>query len=223
MGDKIKVLFVDDDVAFGNIITLALEEAGYEAHYQTSLAGIQSVVSELQPDMIVLDVEIGAKNGLDIAPELKAIVPNTSILFVSSHWETEYVDNALAVGAVHYLRKPFDIAELLAYINRFTISFHPRGISIGIFQLDTEENLLIKNGQPAKKLSVFECKLLKLFALNRNKVVTREQIEQELWEGGCGNEQSINNYVARFRKYLSEDESVELVTIPKVGYKLSQK
>ena len=58
--------------------------------------------------------------------------------------------------------------------------------------------------------------------LNMDRAVTREQIEQELWEGGYGNEQSLNNYVAKLRKYLSEDESLDLITIPKVGYKLSQ-
>lgn len=58
--------------------------------------------------------------------------------------------------------------------------------------------------------------------LNMNEVVTRQQIEQELWEDSYANEQSLNNYIAKLRKYLSDDESLELMTIPKVGYKLSQ-
>ncbi len=60
--DRIKVLFVDDDVALGNIVTLALESSGYEVHYQTSLVGVKTVAKEMQPDIIVLDLEIGAKN-----------------------------------------------------------------------------------------------------------------------------------------------------------------
>ena len=85
MNNKIKVLFVEDDVALGNIVTLALDDSGYEAHYQTSLAGIKSVMKELQPDIIVLDVEIGTKNGIEIIPELKMFAPEIPILIISSH------------------------------------------------------------------------------------------------------------------------------------------
>lgn len=219
--NKIKVLFVDDDVALGSIISLALEAAGYETHYQTSLAGIKEVVKDWQPDIMVLDVEIGNKNGIDAVPELKLIAPNTPVLFVSSHVEVASVARALDAGAVTYLKKPFEIAELLAYINRFADSFHPKKIEIGMFYLCAEENLLMKGNEAVKKLSTFECKLLKLFVLNLGTVVTREQIEQELWEGTPGSEQSLNNYIVKLRKYISEDKQLELMTIPKVGYKLS--
>ena len=51
--DKIKVLLADDDITLGNIITLALEEEGYEVHYQTSAAGLAAIVKEWQPDIII--------------------------------------------------------------------------------------------------------------------------------------------------------------------------
>lgn len=113
--DKIKVLFVDDDVALGNIVTLALEEAGCEVHYQTSLAGIKNVVKEVCPDIIVLDVEIGSTNGIEVIPVLKLIAPKTPVLIVSSHGESENVMKALEAGAVSYLKKPFEIVELLVH------------------------------------------------------------------------------------------------------------
>ena len=72
-------------MVLGNIVTLALEDSGYEVHYQTSLAGIKMVVKEMQPDIMVLDVEIGAMNGIVVVRELKAIVPETPVLIVSSH------------------------------------------------------------------------------------------------------------------------------------------
>lgn len=220
--DKIKVLFVDDDVALGNIVTMALADLGYEIHYQSSLTAIKSVVRELMPDIIVLDVEIGRKNGIDMTPELKMIAPEVPVLFVSSHVDSSEVVRALNAGGVAYLKKPFEIEELVAYISRHTVSFHVKPAQIGKFTLNSEDNLLMKGEEMVRKLSVFESKLLKLLMLNIDKVITREQIERELWEDGSGNEQSLNNYIAKLRKYLSEDESLELMTIPKVGYKLSQ-
>lgn len=221
--DKIKVLFVDDDMSLGNIVTLALKDSGYDVHYQTSLAGVKTVVKEMQPDIIVLDVEIGNKNGIEAAPELKAIMPETPILFVSSHVGSENVAKALEEGAVTYLKKPFEIAELLAYINRFVKPFRTKGLEIGKFHLKAEENLLMKDGEVVKKLSALECKLLKLLMLNMNEVVTREQIEEEIWGNFVteSSEQSLNNYISKLRKCLAEDDRLELATIPKVGYKLS--
>ena len=62
-----------------------------------------------------------------------------------------------------------------------------------------------------------------VLALNLNRTVTREQIELELWGDYVteSSEQSLNNYIAKLRKYLVEDNRLELATIPKVGYKLS--
>lgn len=222
--NKIKVLFVDDDLVLGNIVTLALETSDYDAHYQTSLAGIKSVMKELQPDIIVLDVEIGTKNGIEVIPELKMIAPEIPILIVSSHVGAENLTKALEAGAVNFLKKPFEIVELLAYINRFVKPFRAKELGIGMFHIKAEENLLMKGDEVKRKLSLFEGKLLKLLILNLNQVVTRELIEQELWRGivTASSEQSLNNYIAKLRKYLAEDKRLVLATIPQVGYKLSQ-
>lgn len=69
--------FIDDDIALGHIYTMILQEEGYEVLYQTSLNGAKACIVETHPDMIVLDVEIGNKNGIEAVPELKAIAPNT--------------------------------------------------------------------------------------------------------------------------------------------------
>ncbi len=126
--NKIKVLFVDDDITLGNIVMMALNASGYEAYYQTSLTAIRSVIQELKPDIIILDVEIGKKNGIDATPEIKAIAPEIPILFVSSHIDSEKVVKALNAGGIAYLKKPFEIEELLAYIQRHSASFHSKGI-----------------------------------------------------------------------------------------------
>lgn len=218
--DKIKVLFVDDDVALGNIVTMALDNSGYEVYYQSSLAAIQSVIGELKPDMIILDVEIGKENGVDVTPALKQIAPQVPILFVSSHVDSAEVVKALRAGGIAYLKKPFEIEELLAYIDRHVLVSSPNEIKIGKLLLDTGENLLKKENKVIKRLSSFECKLIRLFALNINRTLLRTQIEQELWGDGFGNEQSLNNYIAKLRKYLRADASLELITLPRMGYKL---
>lgn len=109
--EKTKVLFVDDDIALGQVVILALRASGYAAEYCTTLVGIQGVVQEMQPDIMVLDVEIGEKNGIDAVAELKLTAPDTPVLFVSSHIAGSEVARALDAGGIAYLRKPFEMEE----------------------------------------------------------------------------------------------------------------
>ena len=76
-----------------------------------------------------------------------------------------------------------------------------------MFNLRAGDSMLFKGEEPVRRLTDFEYKLLKLLAQNMNQTVSREQIVQELWEGTSGSEQSLNNYVARLRKYLSEERA----------------
>lgn len=221
--DKLKVLFVDDDIALGNIVMLALNDLGYEAHYQSSLTAISSVITELNPDIIILDVEIGLRNGIDAAPEIKMLTPQTPILFVSSHIESSDVIRALNAGGIAYLKKPFEIEELLAYISRHAQPSSINRMKIGTYDLCLEDNTLYRDDVEIKKLSLSEFKLLKLLASNINHTITRKKIEDELWGGEYCSEHSLNNFIAKLRKYISDDEQLELITIPKIGYKLVQK
>lgn len=221
--EKQKVLLVDDDVLLGNIMTMALQEAGYEVAYQASLAAIRSVVHEWKPDVIVLDVEVGTKRSIEDVPDITAVAPQTPVLFISSHIESTDVVQAMDTGAAAYLKKPFEAEELVAYVRRYMPSFHPKGLQIGEFSLNTTESLLMRQGQVVRKLTSLECKLLQMLALHFNQTVSREEIECELWNGRSGNEQSLNNYVAKLRRYLAESQSVEILTIPKTGYQLRDK
>lgn len=220
MNKKIKVLFIDDDLFLGQIVTTTLQEKGYEVIYQNSLVGAKSTLSESQPDIIILDVEIGTGNGIEATPQLKAIAPDTPILFASSHTDSNIAIQALSAGAVNYLRKPFDIEELAAYVKRFATP-HNYIITIGKLALNTETRELVDNNNKIiKLLSETEYKLLKLLTAYPNQTVSREQIEKELWGEGGGNEQSLNNFVSKLRKYLANYPQIELATIQKEGYKL---
>ncbi|MDO4163366.1 MAG: response regulator transcription factor [Bacteroides sp.] len=220
-----KVLLVDDDIVLGNIATLALQQAGYEVHFQTSLYGIVEVLHELNPHIIVLDVEIGDKDGMATAPDLLAEAPDTPILFISSHTDADYVVKSMQLGAVGYLKKPFDVKELIAYVGRFASlgNDSPKDfMAIGEFKLLHEGTVLLKDEVEIKRLTPFEYKLLCLLAKNRDKVVTREAIEAELWGSNAvgSSEYSLNNYIIRLRKLLALDERIAIIALPKVGYKL---
>lgn len=211
---------MDDDAILGQIIVAALNEVGYETHYQTTLYGMKAIIPEFQPDIIVLDVEVGAQNGIDTMTDINILAPEARIMFISSHKEQDEMRRAIEAGAINYLTKPFEIETLLTYLKRYSNNFHPKNVQIGIFNLNLSDRLLKNDNQEIKRLTFFECKLLKLFSANINRIVSREQIEQELWKNENSNEHSLNNYIVKLRKILSVDPHLELITIPLVGYKL---
>lgn len=220
MEQKIKVFFIDDDIFLGQVVTVALQAEGYEVIYQTSLAGARESVIESHPDIIILDVEIGDGNGIKAAPELKAIAPDTPILFVSSHIDSKAIEQALDTGAVTYIKKPFEIDELVAYIKRYAVPYIYR-ISVGALTLDTETHTLLLGSKIIKPLSESEYKLLKLLAAYPNRMVSRELIVKEVWTEDSPSEQSLNNLMSKLRKYLSEDPQLELTTVKNKGYQLT--
>ena len=218
--DKIKVLFIDDDVALGQLVSVALQEEGFEIHYQSSLLGAKSVVTEFEPNVIVLDVEIGVYDGIDMETELHRLAPEAPILFISSHTELSEVVRGLAAGAVTYLKKPIEIEELIAYIKRYALPFNSSLVTLSSFGLDLSTRIVYKDSQLVKKLSRLEFMLLKLLYDNKNKLVTREEIEK-LWEGAIMSDHSLYNYIAKLRKLFAGDSGISLVTMQENGYMLN--
>ncbi len=211
---------MDDDLVLGRIVTMALEESGFVIHYQNSLAAIQDVAMEVCPDIIILDVEIGDKNGIEIVPQLKTIVSDVPILFISSHVDGEVAAKAINAGGTAYLKKPIDIVELIAYINRHASPLTSDHIDFGSLTLQIRKNLLLKGDTVITQLTLLECKLLRLLIAFTNQTVTRKSIEKEVWIGK-GSEHSLNNYISRLRKMMSVDPDIQLLTIPKSGYQLA--
>jgi DNA-binding response OmpR family regulator len=216
-----KILFVDDDILLGQIVTVALQEEGYEVHYQTSALGLMETIKAFQPALILLDVEIGADDGIQLVPTLRTVNATVPIIFVSSHIESSEVIRALKAGAVTYLKKPFQIEELIAYIERYATSNSSYRITFGAFELSLKDRWLLHQGNQIKRLTKLEFALLKLLLEHKNEYVDRKEIEK-LWQGSIMSEHSLYNYIVRLRKLLTLDTRLAIVTLAEKGYMLQE-
>lgn len=222
-GQKQKVLFVDDDIDLGGFINMALTTLGYEVHFQNSLTGISGIIKEFNPNVIVLDVEIGKQNGIDEAKNIVKQFPNTPIIFISSHTQIENISSGLSAGGVSFIKKPFEIQELEAYIQRFSYDHsQDNAISIGMYTLELTNQKLVFKEEVIKHLSPLEKNGLLLLAKNVNKVVTREEFSKELWgdEFSSTNEAALNNLISKLRGMIKKDTRISIKTIKYKGYKL---
>ncbi len=220
---KLRVLFVDDDTELGNFVSMALTSLGYKVHFQNSLIGIESIIEEFSPSIILFDVEIGQDNGIDRAKKVLSKFKHVPILFVSSHTDAKMIAKGISTGGVAYMRKPFSITELNAYIRRFALDVNI--LKIASYSLDIREQSLFYNDTLIKKLSKLEFKLLELLISHKKALITKEQIAQTLWRVNSGEEYeaNINNLISKIRELLSKDTSVSLKTIRGKGYRLEIK
>ncbi|MDD4516818.1 response regulator transcription factor [Massilibacteroides sp.] len=223
MKDKIKVLFVDDDTDLGNLISSAFTSLGYEMHFQNSLYGIDQVINEFSPSIIVLDVEIGQDNGIKKAREIIAEHPTIPVLFVSSHTDISNISEGISAGGLNYIRKPFDLKELETYIVRFAkkeVDADDPITSFGLYALNQLSNELYYKNNLLKSLSPLEKNALSLFLKHKNNVVSQELLINTLWgkQDAKTLEASIHNLISKLRKNLNKDKQIAIITIKNKGY-----
>lgn len=205
---KGKVLFIDDDIALGNIVTAVLTDEGYEVHQQNSLRGIKGIISEFKPGILILDIEIGTEDAIDKMPGLHLMAPDLPVIVISSHKEEKEVVRALRNKAVAYLRKPFGVEELMAYLERYINPAAPSPLTIASLELDAVTRILSQDGKEVKKLSKLEFALLSLLYEHCNAAVSREEI-YGLWENAAEVENhSLYNLISKLKNVLSVDANI---------------
>ncbi|MFI3263611.1 MAG: response regulator transcription factor [Rikenellaceae bacterium] len=221
--NKIKVLLIEDDMTLGQILTLSLTSAGFQVHYMYAPIGVVSIISEFHPSIILTDVELGDKNGIDEAKKVLDVFPNIPIIAMSSHVDPSYIKRALESGCKAYLKKPTSLEELVAYVKKYAVPMEfSFSIPIGsVLKLNYEKEELIDTRNNNKyKLSEKECKALLLMKQNQNKLVKRDVFFEKLWIDEIGNDYNLNNIISRIRNVIPKNSGVRIVTVRNSGYML---
>lgn len=169
-----------------------------------------------------MDVEIGEDDGITAASRILKENPQLPILFISSHTDAEQVARGMITGGVGYIRKPFEIKELMAYIDRFSIK---KGDTltqrIGNFTLDKTTQKLYFFDNFIKQLTPLEYGLLNTLYIYKHEVVTYEYLSEKVWNKEYEQiEASMNNMISKLRKILEKDPNVAIQTVKNIGYKL---
>lgn len=218
-----KVILVDDDTHLGNLITMELTADGYIVHFQNSLSGIKSIIDSFKPSILVLDVEIGADDGITSAKDILQDYPSMPILFISSHTDTDNISRGVRSGGVGYIRKPFDMEELKVYIERFALTEKDETHinEIGSYSLNLETRELLHNDVLIRQLTPLEFNGLQLLIQNRNEIILYKEISKKVWNKEYPEtEASMHNLIAKLRKLLKNDPRIFIQTIREIGYKL---
>jgi len=225
---KIKILLAEDDLNLGTILKAYLEAKGFPVRLAVNGSEALNVFLKETFDFCIFDVMMPEKDGFTLAKDIRKIDKKVPILFLTAKTLQEDIIEGLKLGADDYLTKPFSMEELLLRINAIIrranledgLASQKTFFHIGAYTFDYSRQIL-KFENEEMKLTSKEAQLLKLLCDFTNDVLDRSHALNKIWlDDNYFNARSMDVYIAKLRKYLKNDPTVELLNVHGKGFKL---
>jgi two-component system OmpR family response regulator len=222
--ENVKVLIVDDEPNIRDLLSTSLRFAGFSVHAVANGADAVHAAEKGEPDIILLDVMLPDMNGFSVTKKLRSMGINAPVLFLTARDETEDKITGLTVGGDDYMTKPFSLDEIVARINAIlrrtrAAQVEESVLEVGEIKINQDAHDVFVNGTLVD-LSPTEYKLLRFLISNPNRVLTKAQILDHVWEYDFNGEMGIvESYVSYLRKKLDPLTTEPLIQTKRgVGY-----
>ena len=224
---KVKILLVEDDTSLGFIISDQLKSDGYKVTLCTDGAEGFKRFNEEEFHMCIFDVMMPKKDGFTLASDIRKINNHIPILFLTAKSNDEDKVQGFKSGGDDYLTKPFNVEELqlrvAALLRRVNITLDAKDESsyqIGEYTFDTV-NFQLKHDNFGKSLTKKEAQILKILCKFMNQVVARDIVLTGVWgQDDYFVGRSLDVFITKLRKYLKEDEKIQIANVHGIGFKL---
>lgn len=223
------ILIVEDEPHVISILKRGLTEEGFETSVAPDAYIALDMVAAHSFSLIVLDIMLPGLNGLELCKQLKKTHPQTPIIMLTALGSTENIVTGLDNGADDYLVKPFKIAELSARIRmllRRYSGFQQAEdlITIGDLQMNLSAKS-VKRAEQEITLTATEYRLLQFLAINKNKILSRIDILENVWDIDFNmGTNVVDVYVNYLRKKIDKPFRTNLIhTVVGLGYILKEK
>ena len=226
--DKVKIFVVDDDINICELIRLYLEKEGFEV--KTVNRGDRAVeeFSIFAPGLVVLDIMLPGMDGWQVCREIRK-KSNIPIIMLTAKGETFDKVLGLELGADDYMVKPFEAKELIARIKAVLRRYDHKdtGSIEAVYPnlVINKTNYTVKLNGTELQLPPKELELLFFLASNPNKVFTREQLLEHVWDFDFfGDSRTVDVHIKRLREKIDiPNQNWQLKTVWGVGYKFEVK
>jgi len=224
-----RILIIEDDRKMSAALVSGIEAAGYDVIAASSAEEGFFLVHSKSPDLLLLDLTLPQRNGLDILKQIRSEGLDIRILILTSHNTVEDRVEGLRTGADDYLGKPFSVPELMARIDallrRILPPTHGAVVTIGDLSIDTKNRLASRNGH-SLDLTAREFDLLLYLAENHGRTVSREMLAKDIWRETSRYtpiDNVIDVQVARLRRKVDDPFAVKLLqTVRGLGFSLRE-
>lgn len=225
---KINILLAEDDSSLGFMISDQLKSDGYQVTLCNDGSEAYKRFNDETYHLCIFDVMMPKKDGFSLAKDIRKINADIPILFLSAKSMMEDKIEGFKSGGDDYLTKPFGVEELQlrvkALLKRVNIQVEVNTENsihkLGSFFFDTE-NYTLKSESFTKSLTKKEAQILKILIKFKNQVVPRETVLNAVWgQDDYFVGRSLDVFITKLRKYFQDDESIQILNIHGVGFKL---
>lgn len=213
-----KILLVEDNEMVAKGLTYSLTQKGYEIVHKTNVKETKEFLENEKVNLIILDIALPDGDGFTLyEKEIKE--RNIKTIYLTAKDEEDNIVKGLELGAEDYITKPFSTKELIARINR--ILRKNRIVKVKDIEFDLDKMVVCKENQEII-LTSLELKILALLFINLNKVVTRNDIIDKIWEwtGNDVNDNTASVYLKRIREKIGTNI---ITTVKGIGYRIDEK
>lgn len=224
MGNKI--LFVEDEEDLTLIVTDTLRGQGYDVI--TASDGIEGLdkYKSKGADIVIADVMMPKMDGFSMAQEIRKLSPTVPLLFLTAKSTIDDVEQGFEIGANDYLKKPFELRELIVRIKALLIRYSDNRtndirFAIGAYTFNISTQTL-SIGDNETELSHFEAKILERLAVNIGKTVDATELMIAVWQrDDQSNRNSLHGYIHKLRRALRHDPNISIINQRGFGYMLT--
>jgi two-component system, OmpR family, response regulator len=221
----VRIFLVEDDLSFGSVLKSYLEINDYSVEWVDDGKYALDHFRKGLFNICILDIMLPHVDGFTIASEIRKINNEVPIIFLTAKKLKEDVLKGYGAGGDDYVTKPFDtdilLAKIKAILSRRDFQSATKDIyEIGKFVFNSRLRTLTL-GDDEKKLSPKEAQLLELLATNPNELISREMALKKIWgSDDYFTARSMDVYITKLRKFLSEDPELNIKNIHGAGFQL---
>jgi two-component system OmpR family response regulator len=226
MNDKVtKIFLVEDDLSFGSVLKSYLEINDYSVEWVDDGKYALEHFRKGAFNICILDIMLPHVDGFTIANEIRQINNEVPIIFLTAKKLKDDVLKGYGVGGDDYITKPFDTDILLAKIKAILARRESQSGTKDIYEIGkfifNSKLRTLTIGDDEKKLSPKEAQLLELLAVNPNALISRELALKKIWgSDDYFTARSMDVYITKLRKFLSEDPELTIKNIHGAGFQL---
>lgn len=215
-----QLLLVEDNELIAKGLVYSLEQKEYKVIHTMNIKETLEIIKVKNINLVILDISLPDGNGFDL---YKDIIKDKNIptIFLTAKDEEDDIVKGLELGAEDYITKPFSTKELIARINKILLRQKKNLIiTVKDISFDMDKMVVYRNNEKIE-LTSLELKILNLLFLNLNKVVTRNDIIDKVWEwtGNDINDNTVTVYLKRIREKLKTNI---IITIKGIGYRIDE-
>lgn len=227
MSNKTKVLLVEDETTLSMIIKDTLEDEGFDVFAaMDGREGLEQFHRQ-EPDIVVTDVMMPHMDGFELVNKIRQSNKTMPILMLTARSAVKDVINGFEIGVNDYLKKPFNMQELIirikALAGRIQIESDKKNttiFSIGSYTFNSQSQVLAI-GDQVEVLSHRESEILKYLCVNQGNIVETQNLLLDLWgDDSFFNTKSLHVFITKLRHKLSKDERIKIINVRGIGYKM---